>query len=195
MEISDLKVEPNFDIKLEVQMDQHLKVPFCKKQFILERIRYAGPKTMGMFAEKITEAIYPFQQSATGKYDYDSGGKRVEVKSSRSYTHRDRSHQMASLRDLDSDDGYDCNIQQIKPELFDWLYYMVFCEDGMQMFKIKSRQISAAGIGYSNSQHHGNVGEGQFHINKNTYRRHLKYIIQDLSYDELYDILKKQNKL
>ena len=46
------------------------------------------------------------------------------------------------------------------------------------------------GIYYSDFQHKGNIGEGQFHINRQTLQIHLDYYHhKTLSYEELYELL------
>lgn len=57
------------------------------------------------------------------------------------------------------------------------------------IFRISSSEIGPQ-IQYSDKQHRGNVGEGQFHINQDTLGIHLEnYQYKELSYDELYDLL------
>ena len=85
---------------------------------------------------------------------------------------------------------FDCNIQQVKKAEFEILYYGLFFYDRILIFKILSNQIGS-NIFYSDKQHKGNVGEGQFHINNKTLEIHLReYLYKDLSYDELLDLLK-----
>ena len=85
---------------------------------------------------------------------------------------------------------FDCNIQQIKRREFDVLYYGLFFEDQVVIFKIASDEIEAAGIYYSDFQHKGNVGEGQFHINQETLGIHLRqHHYKTLTYEELLDLL------
>ena len=67
---------------------------------------------------------------------------------------------------------FDCNIQQIKRREFDVLYYGLFFADCVVIFHIDSDQIGSQ-INYSDKQHKGNVGEGQFHINQDTLQFHL----------------------
>jgi len=63
---------------------------------------------------------------------------------------------------------FDSNIQQVKRAEFDVLYYGLFFSDCVQIFRINSSEIKTrrqgGDIGYSDRQHKGNVGEGQFHI-------------------------------
>lgn len=86
--------------------------------------------------------------------------------------------------------SFDSNIQQIKRDQFDVLYYGLFFADKIMIFRIKSDEIEAAGIGYSDRQHKGNLGEGQFHINNRTFDIHLKkFLVNELTYDEFYQVL------
>jgi len=85
---------------------------------------------------------------------------------------------------------FDCNIQQVKRVEFDVLYYGLFFADCIKIFRILSEQIGSQ-ISYSDKQHKGNVGEGQFHINGDTFQTHLNdYLYQTLTYEELYELLK-----
>lgn len=85
---------------------------------------------------------------------------------------------------------FDCNIQQIKKAEFDILYYGLFFYDQIFMFKINSKDIGSQ-IFYSDKQHKGNLGEGQFHINNKTLEIHLNnYLYQNLSYHDFLVLLK-----
>lgn len=89
---------------------------------------------------------------------------------------------------------FDCNIQQVKRAEFDVLYYGLFFSDCVQIFRIESQEIrenlKGGRIYYSDFQHKGNIGEGQFHINSQTLQIHLDhYLYKTLSYDELYKLL------
>lgn len=86
---------------------------------------------------------------------------------------------------------FDCNIQQIKCSEFDVLYYGLFFYDKIEIFKIGSNQVRLH-KGYSNKQHRGNTGEGQFHINQDNIEYHRKkYLIKTLTYNQLYQIFKQ----
>jgi hypothetical protein len=88
---------------------------------------------------------------------------------------------------------WDCNIQQVKPKYFSTLWYSLFFEDKVIIFKITSNEvIMDDNINYSNKQHRGNEGEGQFHINNKNIKHHLtNYLVKSLTYDEVYDKLNK----
>ena len=84
---------------------------------------------------------------------------------------------------------FDCNIQQVKRSEFDVLYYGLFFSEAVAIFRIESKDIGSQ-IYYSDKQHKGNEGEGQFHLNDNTLQIHLdKYLYKLLSYQELLDLL------
>jgi len=84
---------------------------------------------------------------------------------------------------------FDCNIQQVKQAEFDVLYYGLFFADKVLIFRITSGEIGQK-FAYSDKQHKGNVGEGQFHINQDTLQVHLdNYLYQQLTYDELFKLL------
>ena len=53
-------------------------------------------------------------------------------------------------------------------------------------------EASAVGIGmFSDKQHRGNEGEGQFHLNENNIEYHRRnFLEQELTYAELYNLLK-----
>ena len=70
--------------------------------------------------------------------------------------------------------NFDCNIQQIKRKEFDVLYYGLFFADIIEIFRMNSNEILSC-PGYSDKQHRGNEGEGQFHINNTNMNIHKKY--------------------
>ncbi len=88
---------------------------------------------------------------------------------------------------------FDCNIQQIKVKLFDKMIYLLFFNDVIEIFEIEKKQIQRdEKINYSDKQHRGNIGEGQFHINNKTYDHHKKhYFIESITYTKLMNEAKK----
>ncbi len=89
---------------------------------------------------------------------------------------------------------FDCNIQQIKRTEFDVLYYGLFFSDCIQIFRLENIEIkeneNGGYIDYSDFQHKGNIGEGQFHINPRILQTHLdRYLYKTLTYDQLYELL------
>jgi hypothetical protein len=84
---------------------------------------------------------------------------------------------------------FDCNIQPIKRKEFHVLYYGLMFADAIAIFRIGSKEIGSQ-IFYSDKQHKGNEGEGQFHLNRQTLSIHLKqYLYKVITYDELLKLL------
>ena len=101
-------------------------------------------------------------------------------------------------RALNSDEvskyKFDCNIQQVKPKEFDELYYGLFFADCIEIFKMNKDDVTSC-HGYSDKQHRGNEGEGQFHINQDNIEYHREnHKVKDLSYKEFYDLLNKKEQ-
>lgn len=85
--------------------------------------------------------------------------------------------------------SFDCNIQQIKRKEFDLLYYGLFFADQIEVYKMTSDEVIDC-PGYSDKQHRGNEGEGQFHLNESNIEYHrCNFLEQVLTYAELYNLL------
>jgi hypothetical protein len=95
-----------------------------------------------------------------------------------------------------SENTWDCNIQQIKTKLFDTLWYVLFFGDCVAVFKITADEIvTDKNISYSNKQHRGNEGEGQFHVTEKNINYHLdNYLVKQITYTEVYNKLNKEKK-
>ncbi len=88
--------------------------------------------------------------------------------------------------------NFDCNIQQIKCLEFDVLYYGLFFSDKIEIFKMKNDEVLSC-QGYSNKQHRGNEGEGQFHLNQDNIESHRKNFLQQvITYEELYNLFQNR---
>lgn len=84
-----------------------------------------------------------------------------------------------------------CNIQQVKRLEFDTLYYGLFFADKIAVFSMKSDEILKC-YGYSDFQHKGNIGEGQFHLNQDSIDYHFKnHFVRWITYGELYDLFNR----
>jgi hypothetical protein len=163
-------------------------------------------RRFGNVAEIMIKKIYQLEDSHTLEYDkFDLlQNKRIEVKFSTVMKENDEKISEANVieqcfkanianRAMQYEDRtkykFDCNIQQIKCVEFDILYYGLFFADKILLFKITSDEVKNC-YGYSNKQHRNNEGEGQFHINNDTFQYHQRYLIKELDYSELYNILK-----
>ena len=157
----------------------------------------------GELAQLMVKKDMGLHAADNGSYDLkDDNGHRIEVKFSRAYKKvsltednaidictNSTSTVYASSEAEDKAANYDCNIEQLKPRCFDSLYYGVFFADRIAIFKMNSNEIMSC-LGYSDKQHKGNEGEGQFHLNRSTIDYHMKnHFVQWLTYEELYDML------
>lgn len=162
-------------------------------------------RRFGNVAELMIEALYNFNKSHNQFHDrYDEEEhQRIEIKFSTVMKANDSVIKRRNVIDqckkanvanraLNSADMYrydfDCNIQQVKRLEFDILYYGLFFADRIAIFKMNSEEIRTC-VGYSDKQHKGNKGEGQFHLNRSTIDYHMaNHFVQWLTYEELYDI-------
>ena len=166
-------------------------------------------RRFGTVAEIMIKKLYGLDESGSLAYDKKNrdSDERVEIKFSTVMKEND-----AKIRDdnvIDqcnkanlanramssnevSTSNFDCNIQQVKRKEFDILYYGLFFSDRIEIFKMTSNQILDC-QGYSDKQHRGNEGEGQFHINQDNIMYHRNnFLQQTLSYAELYELLSNQ---
>lgn len=105
------------------------------------------------------------------------GGARVE-------------HRMISTAEA-SASHWDCNIQQVKVAEFEVLYYGLFFSDEVTLFRVETADVASL-PGYSNVQHKGNVGEGQFHIKPSNLPWHRENRLHaSITYEELLDSLRR----
>lgn len=163
-------------------------------------------RRFGTVAELMIEVLYNLQKSKTLRFDKKDNNQRVEIKFSKGLKENSDTIQKNNLiqqclealtinRAFDSTEAtsqnFDCNIQQIKKKEFDILYYGIFFKDHIEIFKIKADEINNLN-NYSNKQHRGNVGEGQFHLTNNNIEEHRKkYLVKILSYEELYELFQR----
>jgi len=163
-------------------------------------------RRFGTVAELIVKRLVRLGKSRSLFHDLydDVTRKRVEVKFSRvlkrSETLITETTLLRCIEEATSEERmvsfehrreteFDCNIQQIKRPEFDVLYYGLFFSDCVMIFRIDSDEIGPQ-IYYSDRQHKGNVGEGQFHINQDTLEFHLShYLYRRLTYDQLLELL------
>ena len=164
-------------------------------------------RRFGSVAEIMVKKLYNLKPSTTLLYDlFDPvDKKRIEVKFSTVSENSIRKinesnvidecvranaeRRILSLADA-SRRRFNCNIQQIKCRAFDVLYYGLFFFDKILIFKMTAEQVKNC-PGYSDKMHRGNKGEGQFHIENKNFVMHCEnYFERELSYQELYCLLK-----
>lgn len=165
-------------------------------------------RRFGKIAELMIQKLYNYNDSKTVAYDLLSKkDEKIEVKFStvlkknnsiiksdnllESVISCSLENRMLSYNEA-KNNPFDCNIQQIKSKEFKYLYYGCFFSDKIMICRITKDQIKEdKKIFYSDHQHRGNTGEGQFHINKYSLDHHLNnYLIKFLSYEELYNLFK-----
>lgn len=164
-------------------------------------------RRFGAVAEIMIKKLYQFEKSNQISYDlYDAEQDiRIEVKFSRAtrgYSERINEENIIEQcllesnfdnKSLNSNDvayySFDSNIQQVKTRCFDYLFYGLFFLDRIEIYGIDSRNVYSL-PGYSDHQHAGNSGEGQFHLNNNSIDFHRKnYFQRALTYHELFTML------
>ena len=155
--------------------------------FVMNTIRF------GKVAEIMINCLYNLDKRLNQHHDfYDAKNQqRLEVKFSRAQQELPGITADNLLESIKSESGADrritfdhwknhsfgCNIQQVKRNEFDVLYYGIFFDDCVKIFSIKSSEIDSS-IGYSDKQHKGNKGEGQFFLNNKTLQFHLDALLQ-----------------
>lgn len=163
-------------------------------------------RRFGKVAELMIRKMFNLKDSDNLAYDLKtSDEEKIEVKFSRvlkkcsseineknlikSVIASNLDNRMLSF-DMAKKSLFDCNIQQVKRKEFKYLYYGCFFEDKIMICRIKSSDIAKdAKILYSDHQHRGNTGEGQFHIDNSTINDHInKYLVKWIIYEELYDM-------
>lgn len=164
-------------------------------------------RRFGTVAEIMIKKLYDLEESGSLAFDKKSKGdsKRIEVKFSTVMKENDDTIRddnvidqckkanlsNRAMKSTETDTyPFDCNIQQVKRREFDILYYGLFFSDQIEIFKLESNKIASLD-GYSDKQHRGNEGEGQFHLNQDNIEAHrTKFLQRTLKYDELFNLLK-----
>ena len=173
---------------------------------IIKSIATLNTRKFGDIGEIIMNKLIPkFTKSENLSYDKNLLNEKIEIKFSRAVSKsepvtesnvckvllEDNSLELISYETDLYKKKWDCNIQQIKPECFDILYYGVCFEEYVYIFKITSKQIiEDMHIKFSNKQHRGNKGEGQFHIKNTNIDYHIKtFLYQKINYKYLWELL------
>lgn len=173
----------------------------------------------GELAQLMLKKDLGFVSADDNSYDLkDESGNRIEVKFSRAYKKSIPINEdnvillcsncstmvYSSVEAENKTSDYDCNIQQLKPDCFDYLYYGVFFSDKIVIFCVsrsdfpssitafnkdkKSARIKLPGYAL---QHKGGE-ECQFHIKRTTYKHHKDhYFVKEITYEQLYNLFKK----
>lgn len=163
-------------------------------------------RRFGTIAEIMIQELYDLNDSNNSAFDksHKDTNERIEIKFSRvmeaekpiSKSNAILSCKQANfsnrvISSIEKNKEFDCNIQQVKCKEFDILYYGVFFKDHIEIFKMTNDEVKQC-PGYSDKQHRGNIGEGQFHINNKTITYHRENNLQQIiTYEELFNLFKK----
>jgi len=152
----------------------------------------------------MTKIIKGLEKSDDLSYDKKLGNKKAEVKVSRAFTKAEpiteenicevlmQDNSVRLIEDKNKfQEKWDCNIQQVKPNCFDILWYGIFLKDAIYIFEVPSESITKdSNIQYSDKQHRGNIGEGQFHLKNSNIQYHInKYLYTKIDYNKLWKLL------
>jgi hypothetical protein len=164
-------------------------------------------RRFGTVAEMFVRKLHDLNGPKSNLHDLheDSIHKRIEVKFSRVQRGYDspvtRENAVAAIAESANarhrflpyaeatTAKFDSNIQQIKRNAFDLLVYGLFFYDRILVFGALSEEVAQI-PGYSDFQHRGNKGEGQFHINNKTLPYHMERRLMSVhGYDHLMSLL------
>ena len=158
----------------------------------------------GRIGEVVVGIQMDYERSEDSEYDLiDENGDRVEVKSTKVQTGGKVEIVAGNFYDTAMNFGrrerlinqqaaiggqvtFSCHIQQIKPRLFDWLFFLLFFKDQVEIFAIDKDSLTSGDpdLGY-----YGGEYVGSLRINRTTYQYHkLNHFVQSISYGELMEI-------
>ena len=175
------------------------------KEKIKRNILNMSTKDFGIFFEKIIKKELNLDDSKNEEYDGIKNNKKVEIKVSRiikkinkrkfkNYYDYLFQYEKTLLTENELLTGnYDCNIQQVKPYLFDELVYGLLLDKKLLLFKINNQifKNNPGIIKYVNKQHRGNKDEGQFHINSSNIKIHLEnFFFKKIDFDKILELSK-----
>lgn len=165
-------------------------------------------RRFGTVAELIIREKYKLSSNTKSQhYDAsDDNNKRIEIKFSRvlksnsspitksnlleQAVESSTASRAVNFKDI-YNSNFDCNIQQVKRTEFDKLIYGLFFADKIAVFELSSEDVLNI-YGYSDFQHKGNRGEGQFHINNESIDYHMKNHFKEwITYEEINTMFKK----
>lgn len=184
-----------------------MRISDAELNTFIEGLFALNTRRFGTVAEIMIKKLYDYQWSGVRAYDlYDERcNERIEVKFSRAAKeHSERISEQNVISQCMSDAYlenrsmyssetsqfiFDSNIQQIKCRNFDVLFYGLFFMDCIEIYGIPSPEVYNV-PGYSDRQHEGNIGEGQFHLNNSSIDYHRQNWFQRaLTYRELFALL------
>ncbi len=180
-----------------------------KTIFDLDRFRMGvfnlSSARFGKVAEIMIQQLFGYSKSHVKYYNlYDPTNKlRVEVGFSRAIDkprslsksnviaeiYKAASNKKNAINESDIQNSkFICNIQQLKLNHFDVLYYGIYFYDFIHIYKATVPELPYL-PGFSNKQHQSSVEEAQMGLTEINIQHHKKYLKFKLSYLDLFNLL------
>ncbi len=173
--------------KLQLEEYLEMRADYIYRNLYLPLFEISGPRNFGEiwaqghlreFVPRLERPSKHADPEYSGQYDFLLPPRiRIEVKASRAVElNKDAPLYMKALSS-DSQKSFDMNFQQIKPRYCDVLVWIGVWRDLIMYWVIPSFIVESNRF-YSKSQHRGNVGEGQLHINNTNIHLFTAYRVQ-----------------
>lgn len=174
-------------------------------QLIRNGIVGLGSSPFGTADETISRAVNGFEHYTGTDFDNidPATGDRIENKGSRAYLAGDVCHedtlafclqeansQKALATSTEDQRYYNCNINSLKVELFDWLYYTLYFSDVVMFFRMPCDDLEKQYCYNKQGNSNKKSVEGHMYINAGNLQHFMnKYHYLTLTYDEIAEKL------
>ena len=167
----------------------------------------------GRVGEIVVETLMGYTRSEVTEYDLtDLDGQKVEVKATKvqeggdmkitsdnfydvTVTYAKWERLLTRRKALAGKATFACNIQRVKPLLFDRLFYLLFFKDQIEIFAIDSGFLifDDPDLGYTSRPYGGDLDKGHLRIDGATYPYHKSnQFVRHISYHDLMHKVKAQ---
>lgn len=154
-----------------ITLEQYLDIrnSYLQRNKYLYVFEITAPRTFGeTWAQRhLNEVVPELQRPSTtydanysGQYDFWYNGIKIEVKASRAVKRKSGDALILKALSSDSQQGFDMNFQQIKPDCCDVFVWIAVWRDVIRYWVLSSDEVKNNKY-YSTGQHRGNIGEGQ----------------------------------
>ncbi|MDE2638844.1 MAG: hypothetical protein OXI30_20940 [Chloroflexota bacterium] len=159
---------------LTLDVYHRLLEEYVTRNRYLEVFQISGTRTFGeTWAHRHLEQLAPELERPSKsldpdydqQYDFFLAGIRIEVKASRAVDAGSREPLYVKALSSESKKNFRMNFQQIKPALCDVFVWIGVWLDVIRYWVLSSQEVEKNQY-FSDSQHRGNVGEGQLHLRK-----------------------------
>lgn len=171
---------------LTLDVYHRLREEYVTRNRYLEVFQISGTRTFGeTWAHRHLERLAPELERPSKsldpdydqQYDFFLAGIRIEVKASRAVDAGSREPLYVKALSSGSQKNFRMNFQQIKPALCDVFVWIGVWLDVIRYWVLSSQEVETNQY-FSDSQHRGNVGEGQLHLRKANISEFDKYEAQ-----------------